>query len=180
MVLDSAVRALAAGEGTRVYTLVILAGALGATVRVLVALPGNAASVGVTVVSRQAFAHWSPAHIFALGSAAAHSLDTRVCSATRSAVRAANISSEALAQGSCSALAAFSIGSTGVSLARVQSAAHIRVADVFGRTLADRRPPVVLTESPLAARVAGARVKVAVGVWVSSVVGAALANCVAS
>lgn len=50
---------------------------------------------------------------------------------------------------------------------------------MFGRTLTDRRPPVVLTERPLAARVARARVKVAVGVRVSGVVWATLANCVA-
>ena len=50
---------------------------------------------------------------------------------------------------------------------------------MFGRTLADRGPPVVLAERALAARVAGARVKVAVGVRVSSVVWATLANCVA-
>ena len=50
---------------------------------------------------------------------------------------------------------------------------------MFGRTLADSGPPVVLAERALAARVAGARVKVTVGVRVSSVVGATLANCVA-
>ena len=50
---------------------------------------------------------------------------------------------------------------------------------MFGRTLADRGPPVVLAERALAARVARARVKVAVGVRVSSIVRATFANCVA-
>ena len=48
-----------------------------------------------------------------------------------------------------------------------------------GRTLAHRRSSVVLAERALAAWVAGARVKVAVGVRVSGVVGATLAHCVA-
>lgn len=55
---SEAVTHLAAGEGTRVYTLVILAGALGATVRVLVALPGNAASVGVTLATQMLSGHF--------------------------------------------------------------------------------------------------------------------------
>ena len=50
---------------------------------------------------------------------------------------------------------------------------------MFWRTLTDRRPPIVLAEGSLATRVAGARVKVAVGVRVSSVVGTTLANSVA-
>ena len=50
---------------------------------------------------------------------------------------------------------------------------------MFRRTLTDSRPPVVLAEGALATRVAGARVKVAVGVRVSSVVGTTLANSVA-
>jgi len=180
VVLDSAFGALATGESAGVHTLVVLAGALGAAVRVLVALSSNAARVGVTVVPGQTFADWSPAHILALCSSTAHSLNTRVRSATRPAVRAPHISTEAFAQSSCPALATLGIGPTRVPLARVQSAAHVRVADVFRRTLADRGPPVVLAERALATRVAGARVKVAVGVRVSSVVGATLANSVAS
>lgn len=180
VVLDSAFGALATGESAGIHALVVLAGALGAAVRVLVALTSNAARVRVTVVPGQTFAHWSPAHVLALCAAAAHSLNTRVRSATRPAVRASNVSTEAFAQSSCPALATLGIGPTRVPLAWVQSAAHVRVADVFGRTLADSGPPVVLAERALAARVARARVKVAVGVRVSSVVRATLTNSVAS
>ena len=66
-----------------------------------------------------------------------------------------------------------------LALASVLPAAHVRVSDVRGWTFADSSPPVVLTERALAAGVAGARVKVAVGVRVSRVVGATLANSVA-
>ena len=50
---------------------------------------------------------------------------------------------------------------------------------MFRRTLTDRRPPVVLAEGALATRVAGARVKVAVGVRVAGVVRTTFANGIA-
>ena len=81
MVLDSAVSSLTTGQSTGVNTLVVLAGPLRPTVRVLVTLPGNTARVGVPVVARQTLTDRAASDILTLGSAATDSLNTGVGSA---------------------------------------------------------------------------------------------------
>jgi len=131
-------------------------------------------------MSWQTFTHGPASNILALSSTTTHALDTGVSATSGSAVRTSDVSSEAGTDGSVSTSGAVSVGATGVTLARVQSAAHVGIADVLGRTLAHCSSPIVLTECSLAARVAGARVKVAVGVRVASVVRTTFANGIAS
>ena len=50
---------------------------------------------------------------------------------------------------------------------------------MLGWTLAHGSSPIVLTECSLTTRIAGARIKVAVGVWVSGVVGTTFAHSIA-
>jgi len=176
VVPDRAVRSLTTGQRAGVHTLVVLAGSLGPTVRVLVTLPSDTAGVWVTVVAGQTPAGRSPSDILALGSWSTHPVHTGVGPAAGPAVRTADISSETLAQGSLSTAGTLGVGSTGISLTGVQSALDVGVSNVLGRTLTDGRPHVVLADGTLAAGVGGAGVEVAVGVGVSGVVGATLAD----
>ena len=52
MVLDSALRPRATGQLTRINTLVVFTRSLRSTVRVLVTLPSDAASVGITLATQ--------------------------------------------------------------------------------------------------------------------------------
>ena len=132
------------------------------------------------MMTRQALADWSATSVLALSSTATNTLNTWVSSASRPAVGTANVSSEAGAHCSVSTAGTLSIGSTGITLAWVESAADIGVTNVLRGTLAHCCSTIVLTECSLATGIARARVKVAVGVWVSGVVGATLANSIAS
>ena len=81
MVLDSAVSSLTTGQSAGVNTLVILAGSLRSTVRVLVTLPGNTPRVRVPVVAGQTLTDRAASDILTLSSAATDSLNTGVGSA---------------------------------------------------------------------------------------------------
>ena len=131
------------------------------------------------MMSWQTFTHRSTSNVLALSSTSTHTLDTRVSTTSGSTVGTSDVTSEAGTHGSISAPGAVSVGATCVTLARVQSAAHVGIANVLWRTLAHRSSPIVLTERSLAARIAGARVKIAVGVRIAGVVGTTFANGVA-
>lgn len=180
VVLYSAVRSLATGQRAGVHTLVVLAGSLGAAVSVLVTLPGYTASVGIAVVAWETSAGRPAPHILTLGPGATDSLHTGVGPAARPAVRTPNVASETFTQRSLSAPAALSVGSTGVSLAGVQSTADVGVSDVKRGTLTDGSSAIVLTDGFLTTGTAGAGVEVTVGVGVSGVIGATLADGVTS
>ena len=177
VVLHGAVRPGPARDGAGVHTLVVLAGARGPAVRVLVALALDAAGVGVALVAGQALAHRPPALVETLGAAAAHSLHAGVGPAAGPAVGAADVAAEAGAHRPLPAPLAVRVGAAGVALAGIQATAHVGIPDMFGGTLAHRRSPVVFAQRTLAAGVLRARVKVAVGVGVAGVAGLALADC---
>lgn len=180
VVLDGALRPLATGQLARIHALVVLARSLGSAVGVLVTFSLDTSGVRVAMMSWQTFTHRSASNILALSSTSTDALDTRVGATSGSAVGTSDVSAEAGTHGSVSASGAVSIGATGVALARVQSAAHVGIANVLGRTLAHGSSPIVLTERSLAARIAGARIKVAVGVRIAGVVGTTFAHGVAS
>jgi len=177
VVLHVAVGPAAARDRARVHALVIFASSLRAAVRVFITLPLDASSVGVSLIAGPALAHRPASHVLAVGAGAAHALHTRVGLAAGAAVRAAEVAGPAAAQGPGAALRAVGVRAAHVAAgARVVPARHIRIADVLGRTLAHRRPAVVLADRVLAARVGRAGVGGAVGVRVARVAALALAD----
>ena len=128
------------------------------------------------MVAGQTLTHRATSDILALGSAATDSLNTGVGSAAGPTVGTPDVSSETFTQRSLATTGTLGVGATGVTLARVQSAAHVRVSDMRGGTFTHSSSSVVLTEGSLTAGVAGAGVKVTVGVRISGVVWSTLAD----
>lgn len=176
VVLHGAVSPLATRQAAGVHTLVVLTGALWSTVRVLVTLPLYTACVGVTLVSWQTLAHRASSHILALGPSTTHTLHTGVSPATRPAVGAAYVSSSTGAHSTITTPGTVSIRATGVSTAGVGSAGYIRVSNMLWRTFTDSSSSIVFTDSSLSTWAAGARVKQAVCVGITSVAWLTLAH----
>ena len=148
------------------------------------------------MVAGQTLTHRAASDILALGSAATDSLHTGVGPATGATVWTADVSSETFTQRSLATTGTLGVRATGVTLARVQSerkmvvvrrrlvlvviiflpAAHVGVSDMRGGTFTHSSSSVVLTEGSLTTGVAGAGVKVTVGVGVSGVVWSTLAD----
>ncbi len=114
VILDIAVSSLAAGYSAGVNTLVVLAGTLGPTVRVLITLSLDAASVGISLKPRQTFTHRAASDVLALSAGSTDSWLARVGSAAGSAVRAADIAAPTLTEGAASTVCTLSVGATGV------------------------------------------------------------------
>jgi len=89
VILHSAVSSLATGDGAGINTLVVLAGALWATVGVLVTFSLNTAGVGIALMTGKTLAHRPSSYILTLSTSTTDTIYTRVCTATRPAVRTA-------------------------------------------------------------------------------------------
>lgn len=176
MVLHRAVGALAAGDGARVYTVIVLTRSLGAAVLVLVTLALYTPGVRIALVTGQTFTHRPPSLVPALGTVATNSFEARVGTTAGPAVRTAEVPAPAGAHCSLPAPGTVGIRSTGVLKAGVETAGDVRVSNMTGRTLADRRTAVILTDCLLTARGAAAGVEPAVCVRVSGVAWLTLAH----